>query len=101
VKYDWGDIYKETFDFELDGQELSGTAGFLGEGRAIREGKIRGNRISFMTKTLTTLGAGRYEDTHSYKGTVEGTTIRFTMVTDSRTSEHTPIHFIASIVKDK
>jgi hypothetical protein len=101
VIYDWGDTYKETFDFEVDGQELSGTAGLLGEGRTIREGKITGNRISFMTRTLTMLGSDRYEDTHSYKGIVAGGAIRFTMVTDSRASEHTPVHFIATKVKDK
>ena len=59
MKYDWGDTYKELFDFEVDGQELSGTAGFLGapkgQGRPIWEGKIAGDRISFMTKTLTSL----------------------------------------------
>jgi hypothetical protein len=39
------------------------------------------------------LGSDRYEDTPSYKGTVEGGTIRFTMVTESRASEHTPGSF--------
>jgi hypothetical protein len=47
------------------------------------------------------LGSDRYEDTHSYKGIVAGGAIRFTMVTDSRASEHTPVHFIATKVKDK
>jgi len=101
VKYDWGDTYRESFDFELDGQELSGTAGLLGEGRTLLEGKITGNRISFVTKTLSILGSDRYEDTHYYKGTVEGDTIRFTLVTDSRASEHAAVHFIAKRVQDK
>ena len=101
VKYDWGETYKEVFDFEADGQELSGTAGLLGAARSIREGKIIGNRISFVTKTITMLGADQYEDTHSYKGTIESGGIRFTMVTDSRASEHTPVHFVATKVKDR
>jgi TIR domain-containing protein len=101
VKYDWGDTYKEVFDFEADGQELSGTAGLLGAARSIREGKIIGDRISFLTKTITMLGADQYEDTHSYKGTIESGGIRFTMVTDSRASEHTPVHFVATRVKDR
>ncbi len=107
VKYDWGDTYHEWFDFEVDGQELSGSAGFLGnrkgQGRAIWDGKIAGDRISFMTKTLSSLGGDdkTYEDKHYYKGTVKGDEIVFTMVTDSSTESHTPIHFTANRVKNK
>ena len=98
VKYDWGDTYEETFDFELDGEELSGMAGLLGAARSIREGKITGKRINFTTRTFSMLGSERYVDTHSYKGAVEDGVIRFTMVTDSQASEHTPVHFIAAKV---
>jgi len=107
VKYDWGDTYKELFDFEVDGQELSGTAGFLGtskgKGRPIWDGKIAGDRISFTTKSLTTLSGDEktYEDKHYYKGTVKGDTIEFTMVTDSSIESHTPVHFTANRVKGK
>ena len=105
VKYDWGDTYKELFDFEVDGQELSGTAGFLGsrkgQGRPMWDGKISGDQISFMTKSLTTLSGDEktYEDKNYYKGKVKGDTIEFTMVTDSSIVSHTPIHFTASRVK--
>jgi TIR domain len=105
VKYDWGDTYKELFEFDVDGQELSGTAGFLGtrkgQGRPIWEGKIEGDKISFMTKTLTTLSGDEktYEDKNYYKGTVKGDSIDFTMVTDSSVVSHTPIHFTANRMK--
>lgn len=101
VKYDWGDTYDEFFEFEVDGSEVSGMAGLLGDreghGRAIRDGKIQGNRLSFMTKTLTTTGTSdQYaEDKHYYRGIVDGDTIRFTMITESTVVEHTPIHFVA------
>ncbi len=42
VKYDWGATYAETFDFEVDGHELSGTASFLETDRGIFDGKIKG-----------------------------------------------------------
>ena len=42
-----------------------------------------------------------YEDKHYYKGTVNGDEIVFTMVTDSSTESHTPIHFTANRVKNK
>jgi len=105
VKYDWGDSYHERFDFEVDGQELSGTAGFLGAGRGkglpIWNGKIGGDRISFTTKSLVSMSGDdkTYEDKHHYKGTVKGDTIEFTMVTDSSIESHSPIHFTANRVK--
>ena len=48
--------YAETFDFEVEGTELSGTASCLGQSLNIFDGKIEGDRISFMTKSLTGLG---------------------------------------------
>lgn len=103
VKYDWGDTYDETFDFEVDGDEISGTAGLFGDkpgnGRAIVEGKITGNRIRFVTRTLTI--PGPETDIHTYRGTVEGGTIRFTMMTESKSTEHTPIHFTARRAKSR
>jgi len=105
VKYDWGDTYHDWFDFQVDGQELSGTAGFLGtrkgHGLAIWDGKIAGDRISFVTKSVTSISSDdkTYEDKHYYKGTVKGDAIDFTMVTDSSIQTHSPIHFTANRVK--
>jgi hypothetical protein len=104
VKYDWGDTYHDWFDFQVDGQELSGTAGFLGtrrgRGLAIWDGKIAGDRISFTTKSLVSLSGDdkTYEDKHYYKGTVKGDAIDFTMVTDSSIQTRSPIHFTANRV---
>jgi hypothetical protein len=101
VKYDWGDTYQEVFEFEVDGNELSGTASFLGAGRGLVDGKIEGDRISFTTKSFSTISSDdkTYEDKHQYKGVVENGSIRFTMMTDSNMESHVPIHFIASKVK--
>jgi hypothetical protein len=87
--------YAETFDFEVVGTELSGTASFLGQSLNIFDGKIEGGRISFMTKSLTGLGDKTYEDKQYYKGTVEGGTIRFSMMIDSSISQNPPYHFTA------
>jgi hypothetical protein len=96
VKYDWGDTYAETFDFEVAGPELSGTASLFQHDRGIFDGKIDGDRISFMTKSQTSLNEKTFEDKHYYKGTVEGDTIRFSMLTDSGAESHVPIHFTAT-----
>jgi hypothetical protein len=101
VKYDWGATYTNSFYFEVHGERISGMAGFAAdkeaEGRSILDGKIAGNRISFTTKSLVTMGFDQpnAEERHYYDGTVNGATIRFTMTTDSTVSTHTPIHFTA------
>jgi hypothetical protein len=101
VTYDWpGAIYEETFTFEVDGTELSGTASFLQADRGIFAGKIEGNRVTFVTKTLATLDEKTSQDVHSYKGTVEGNTIRFSMLTDSSVESHVPVHFSASRMRE-
>ncbi len=101
VKYDWGDSYTEIFAFEVDGEDVSGTASFLGVGRGILDGRIEGNRISFMTKTFSSINSDEktYEDKHLYKGIVESHAIRFTMMTDSSMESHVPIHFTANNVE--
>jgi hypothetical protein len=97
VTYDWpGAVYAETFNFEVDGTELSGTASFLKADRGIFDGKIEGNRVSFVTKTIATMDDKTSQDVHSYKGTVEGDSIRFSMLTDSSVESHVPVHFTAS-----
>jgi hypothetical protein len=96
VKYDWpGAIYDETFNFEVAGSELSGTASLLGVDRGIFDGKIEGDQVRFMTKSLTTLDDKTYQDQHYYKGTVAADTIRFSMLTDSSVESHVPVLFTA------
>jgi hypothetical protein len=96
VTYDWpGAVYEERFNFEVDGTELSGTASFLTVDRGIFDGKIEGNRVSFVTKTIATMDDKTSQDVHSYKGTVEGNTIQFSMLTDSSVESHVPVHFTA------
>jgi hypothetical protein len=96
VKYDWpGAVYDETFNFEVAGSELSGTASLLGVDRGIFDGKIEGDQVRFMTKSLTTLDDKTYQDQHYYKGTIAGDTIRFSMLTDSSVESHVPVLFTA------
>jgi len=75
------------------GRELSGTASFLQRGRGILDGKLEGNRVSFTTKSMVSIGEKSYEDKHYYKGTVEGDAIRFSLMTDSGAESHVPVYF--------
>jgi len=93
VKYDWGDSYEETFEFDVAGGELTGAASYLRRPRGILDGKLEGSRVSFTTKSLTSLNDKTFEDTHHYRGTVEGNVINFTLSTDSGAESHVPVRF--------
>ena len=98
VTYDWGVSRNEQFNFKLNGNELSGTASFLGVKRAILEGKMEGDTLRFVVKTQESQGgAGETkEQKHSYKGTASKDNISFEMLTTGGFSEHTPIEFKAT-----
>jgi hypothetical protein len=100
VTYDWpGAVYLETFEFDVAGTKLSGTASLLGADRAIFDGKIEGSQISFLTRSLTEFDSKTYQDKHDYNGKIEGEKIRFTLFTDSEVEEHTPVHFTVTRAK--
>jgi hypothetical protein len=101
VKYGWGDTYPEIFKFETDGHALTGTASYLGAGRGDRgilDGKIDGNRITFMTKSYSTVNDKTYEEKHLYTGTLSGNAIGFSLQTDSGYDSRVPEEFTATRV---
>ena len=75
------------------GGELTGAASYLRRPRGILDGKLEGSRVSFTTKSLTSLNDKTFEDTHHYRGTVEGNVINFTLSTDSGAESHVPVRF--------
>ncbi len=83
VKYSWGDIHEETFKLEVDGDELFGTATYVGTARAIQDGNASEAKISFVTKTLTMLGDKTYEEKHSYSGRMSDGNISFRLLTET------------------
>ena len=104
MKYDWSESDNTMFDLKPMAPRYPVWKGLVrikdGDGRTIWDGKIAGNRISFMTKSQVTMGFNQpsAEEEHYYNGIVEGDTIHFTMVTDSP-YPHIPIHFTAHKVK--
>jgi hypothetical protein len=104
VQYDWGATHDTILEFEVDGSTLTGTAGYCadeeGDGRTILDGKLVGNRISFTTKSWSISGGESFEESHHYKGTVEGDSIQFTLRTDQTAySFHRPVVFLAHRVE--
>lgn len=97
IRYDWGDTHAEVFEFEVAAGEVFGSASYLKTRRAIQDGRISGNRLSFMTQSQEMLG-GRDEIrtvTHRYRGTLDGDVIRFTLESGGGQSLHEPVQFEA------
>ncbi len=96
VTYDWQNAkYSETFTFGGDGEEVYGTASFLGMERGILEGKAKKDKLQFITKTQTALGEETKDEVHRYQGKVLRDEINFIMQTEGGFSGHTPIEFTA------
>jgi hypothetical protein len=97
VKYSWGDTHPETFQFEVHGQELSGTASYVTAPHGIVDGKIDGSHLSFQTTSYSELNDKRYQEKHRYRGTVsaDGDAIEFVLDTDSGYDAPPPAKFTA------
>ncbi len=88
--------YTETFIFKGEGDEVYGTASFLGKKRGILEGKIRKDKLQFITITGETLGSQPERDSiHDYRGRILGDEMKFIMQTKGGYSRQIPIEFIA------
>jgi hypothetical protein len=102
VTYDWRNAsYPEIFTFSGDGEDVQGTASYLGHPRRITEGKARVSNLQFVTTTEVLLGADRKTarvEVHHYQGTVSRDEIKFVMQTEGGFTEHTPIAFTAKRV---
>jgi hypothetical protein len=93
VTYDWpGANYRESFDFEGDGTELRGSAGFLGVPRGIEQGQVAERRLSFVTRSAELGGA---ETVHRYSGQLVDGEIRFSLQTEGGSTPHVPVTFVA------
>jgi hypothetical protein len=95
VNYSWGDAHKEMFRFEVDDNDLLGTASYIGLARAICDGKIGGKKISFFTKSVTLLADKTYEEKHVYSGKLTDGTIVFRLQTDTGYDTRLPETFTA------
>jgi hypothetical protein len=92
VTYGWGDSYKERFRFKPEDSRLFGTASFLGAARAIEDGKIEGDAISFSVRFQNMVGSATTDRKNNYRGKLTGNEIRFNMQDDKGTP---PVEFVA------
>ena len=97
VKYDWGDQYDERFDFKYLGKDLHGTATYEHGRLAIEQARLKGDWLSFVTRSQEMLNNDTpwKEVTHHYTGQVMPDGIHFTLETGGGYSVHPPIEFVA------
>jgi hypothetical protein len=96
VAYSWGGKYTERFSFTLDGDEVLGTASFLGVRRGIRDGTLSGDRVLFNTSTQEVSGDWQNpkDVVHHYRGRISGDLITFSMLSEDGSS-NLPVEFTA------
>ena len=75
-----GDTRESTFNFEVDGEELTGTVSGRQGDTPIDDGKITGDEISFSV----TRDFGRGDMKFLYEGTVSGDEIEMTVTIEGR-----------------
>jgi hypothetical protein len=93
VEYDWpGARYRETFDFEGEGSELRGSAGFLGVARGVEQGSVGDGRLRFVTRSSELEGA---EIVRRYSGQLVEGELRFSLQAEGGSSPHVPVSFVA------
>jgi len=97
IKYDWGDQYDEVFEFKYLGEALHGTASYQTGRLTIEQAKLKGDWISFITRSHEMLGSNTpwKEVTHRYTGQVTPEGIRFTLESGGGYSIHPPLTFTA------
>ncbi len=96
VTYDWENArFAERFTFTGDGDELHGSASFLGVARGVLEGRVDAAGLRFVTRTSELGSSGNGAVVHRYRGRLAGDELRIVMQTEGGSSVHVPIEFIA------
>jgi hypothetical protein len=82
VTYSWGARYQEEFFFQPEGNELFGTASFLAAKRGIEDGKVEGDRISFVVRFQEVSDGATRDHKNYYWGKLDGRQILLRMQDD-------------------
>lgn len=77
----------EAFSFEVDGEDVYGTASFYKAKMVLLEGKLKGGRLTFITRGRAFVGmfvgmSKEGEVTRRYQGRIVGDEIKFVMVSE-------------------
>lgn len=97
VTYEWGDTHDEVFDFRWSDSQLRGTSSYLTGTLVIEQGRLEGDKLSFITRSEEIMGGDRPSKhvTHRYTGRVSRDGIHFTLESSGGYSVHPPLEFVA------
>lgn len=99
VRYAWGDVYDERFEFARHAGELGGSATFLGYPRAIGALRVDGANLHFETHSIESVGNSSKELTHAYAAELRGQppdeVLAFRLLISGGHSSNPPIEFEA------
>lgn len=94
IDYPWGVSMDERFEFILAGDEILGSAGYLGLPRAIEQGRVVDGRLQFISRTEVVSGdEPPRELTHRYVGTPAVGQISFSLHTSGAGSAEPLVRF--------
>jgi hypothetical protein len=97
VTYPWNASYAEAFDFRVEEGRIRGTASYLGSPRAIEEGTVTGDRVTFLTRAQEILGDETRSYENRYDGRIAARGIQFSL---QDTRGEGPIEFMAVKKRD-
>ena len=92
VAYPWSVTLQESFSFRVEEGRVFGTATFLGTPRAIENGTVAGERLSFTTRAEEMLGSETRGFENRYDGIVSSRGINFVL---QDTRGNGPVEFTA------
>lgn len=94
VNYPWGGSMDERFEFVVLGEELMGSAGYLGLPRGIESGRLIEGRLRFSSRTEVVSGNDPPRElTHRYVGTPGAGQIAFSLHTTGAGSAEPVVRF--------
>ena len=86
----------------VENGEVLGTASYLGLPRMVEQGQLKGEHLSFFTRSQEVLGDGPGKAvTHRYRGVLRQDELRFTLESGGGHSVHAPVAFVARRAEPK
>ena len=101
VQYPWGPRVTERFKFEVDGDELFGSATFLSGEHPLEDSEILDDGARFITHSESVRGEETRRITHRYRVRVEDDTLGVRVQTTGGFTDSAPLTFSARRLKDR
>jgi hypothetical protein len=96
VTYPWDVTVIEKFEFELDGNELFGSATYLGAKRPLEEVELLDDGARFTLHTESVMGEAQRHVAHRYRLRLDGNSLQVRLQSSGGFNDGPPIKFTAT-----